>query len=724
MIFKISSIWKNNPQNSNEGLLPIRYPKDDEGLKNIKGNIIFVHGLGGDPYLTWGYENSEDTSKSELEKEKNFWPKWLAEEFPKFGVWSFGHQSPNSKRSWKLGKNFGRLNPSASRVDNAKFLMEQIIDPYYNLDKKPLIFITHSLGGLIVKEMLKMADDKRLLSILKNTLGIVFLATPHKGSQVADLVENITQLKDLLGENVSQLKTDLPELEDLTEWYKQQSVQLGINTLAFCEMYKLNVLSFWEATVVDSNSANPEVEKTVPESINKDHISITKCTKDDVVYRRVKQFIKDCNKKLEHINQNQKEHFGEVSQSLKQGDLIFFIGSGLNFRNDDNSKVLDVSKFPPTDQQIAHELTSKSHIKTDKITGFPCDICPIEPEKRPVEKAEDLKENKKCQQTIRNEHLCPVMQKIDEQRNIKPQLIDEQNLAFAKLQIRCCGQHFKETDWVERELRNLYGQDYICNKSQELLAKIIISKKSERENYPLVITTNYDCGLEKALEKCLKENDQHSNVNTIVVLYYSGDYTLHDGQITRINPTWKRYSYQYDTKSKQFQIGHITPFNQGNLDSQWLDQETLKNHPVLVKLCGGEIYQVSESQWKFAILGINSIKDFANSRILSTLVLTDFCRTHDILFLGYSATDTELQDILDTIVSPLQGREPNSKGWLINQSDIGELNKKVAHYWHNWRIDINDININKPWKTYLEELETHINSSEKYQDNNDQSQAN
>ena len=54
---------------------------------------------------------------------------------------------------------------------------------------KPLIFIAHSLGGIIVKEALILSqnDPTHLKDILPTTVGVIFLVTPHHGSKAASL---------------------------------------------------------------------------------------------------------------------------------------------------------------------------------------------------------------------------------------------------------------------------------------------------------------------------------------------------------------------------------------------------------------------------------------------------------------------------------------------------------------------------------------------------------
>ena len=54
---------------------------------------------------------------------------------------------------------------------------------------KPLIFIAHSLGGIVVKDALSLSqnDLTHLKEILPATIGVMFLGTPHHGSKTASL---------------------------------------------------------------------------------------------------------------------------------------------------------------------------------------------------------------------------------------------------------------------------------------------------------------------------------------------------------------------------------------------------------------------------------------------------------------------------------------------------------------------------------------------------------
>ncbi|KAI9686045.1 MAG: hypothetical protein M1822_004028 [Bathelium mastoideum] len=56
-------------------------------------------------------------------------------------------------------------------------------------EQKPIIFIAHSLGGIVVKDALQLSanESTHLHKIVTATIGVIFLGTPHQGSKVASL---------------------------------------------------------------------------------------------------------------------------------------------------------------------------------------------------------------------------------------------------------------------------------------------------------------------------------------------------------------------------------------------------------------------------------------------------------------------------------------------------------------------------------------------------------
>jgi hypothetical protein len=60
---------------------------------------------------------------------------------------------------------------------------------------KPVLFIVHSLGGIIVKEMLRRASrsQQHLRDIFDCTIGIMFFGTPHGGADPRGVFQRITE---------------------------------------------------------------------------------------------------------------------------------------------------------------------------------------------------------------------------------------------------------------------------------------------------------------------------------------------------------------------------------------------------------------------------------------------------------------------------------------------------------------------------------------------------
>ena len=103
----------------------------------------------------------------------------MGQDAPDVGIWSIDYEVEPS--AWK-----GNAMPLTDRATNILELLN-----VHNIGKYPIIFVTHSLGGLLVKQMFRTASDRKdqeWKNIVEKTRGIVFLATPHSGSNIANWV--------------------------------------------------------------------------------------------------------------------------------------------------------------------------------------------------------------------------------------------------------------------------------------------------------------------------------------------------------------------------------------------------------------------------------------------------------------------------------------------------------------------------------------------------------
>ena len=239
--------------------------------ENRIADIIFVHGLGGDALSTWHPQEKKETNNS--------WLGWLGNDFKNAGIWSVDYEVEAFR--WK-----GSTMPLADRATNVVDLLD-----IYEIGERPIIFITHSMGGLVVKQMLRHAYDYGNPSwkkIVEQTKGIVFLSTPHSGANIANWLQYI---KGIIGTSVSvdELQANDPRLRELNTVYRNHTQLKEIPIIVYCENEKTTGV-----LVVDQTSADPGIPGVVPIPLDENHISIAKPQSDKSrLYLRVKKFIKE-----------------------------------------------------------------------------------------------------------------------------------------------------------------------------------------------------------------------------------------------------------------------------------------------------------------------------------------------------------------------------------------------------------------------------------------------
>lgn len=288
-------------------------------------DVVFIHGLTGDSVSTWTNERA-----------RFYWPAVLADHMSanacSVRCWSLDHHAPALKSGavdhalsvWgmarrvfvssppdqgKSRKNVG--NEARARLslrDRASALRSGSMGGPERLGSRPMVFVAHSLGGLLVKAMLDEAwqaggDD---LEFVRNTRAVVFLGTPHSGSGLADFAGALEKgavsvmqgvgvpAAKLVGEfilgpsdTVKSLSPDEPELYRLEASYRRIASDHGIDTLSLFETAKMQNMVF----VVSRSSATPGVGRTVP-ATGCDHESICKPESvEDPVFREVVQVV-------------------------------------------------------------------------------------------------------------------------------------------------------------------------------------------------------------------------------------------------------------------------------------------------------------------------------------------------------------------------------------------------------------------------------------------------
>lgn len=223
-------------------------------------DVVFVHGLDGHPRNTWQQNDWEET----------YWPNLLYNDVPTFGIWSFGYDA--SSTNW-----LGAAMPIVDRATNlAQHLRSE------SLGQRPLFFVVHSLGGLVVKQMLRSAYDQRYDDpLVQNTRGIFFFATPHMGSPLANYMTWLGVYRP--SKLVKELEHSNSQLRDINSWYRANAGRLGIETIVFAETRPTKGV-----LVVDQTSSDPGITGVVPIPVDADHIEICKPGLEDLTYKSVR----------------------------------------------------------------------------------------------------------------------------------------------------------------------------------------------------------------------------------------------------------------------------------------------------------------------------------------------------------------------------------------------------------------------------------------------------
>ncbi len=229
-----------------------------EAIEDPVADLIFVHGLGGDAVGTWSLGDTPS------------WGEWLRSDFRKVAIWSLDY--PASPTDWR-----GHTMPLPDRAVNVLSLLHAS-----GLGTRPLIFIAHSLGGLLVKQMLRVASDRHL-EIRHNVVGVVFLSTPHSGSLMASLVGLVKLLAP--SDSIGDLEAHSPALRDLNQWFRDH--HQGINISVLYEARDTHGIR-----VVDPTSADPGITGVRPVPVDHDHFSICKPrSRDGNIYSMIRQFV-------------------------------------------------------------------------------------------------------------------------------------------------------------------------------------------------------------------------------------------------------------------------------------------------------------------------------------------------------------------------------------------------------------------------------------------------
>ena len=229
-------------------------------------DIVFVHGLSGDAHSTWDCGGDD-----------GFWPQWLTEDIGPCDVYCLGYGASIFEKWAKKEMDM------FERADN---VLEQFAGK--GLGQRQLVFVTHSLGGILAKMILRAsadADDEDWVAVSTATKLVIFLSTPHIGASIANIVDAVPGAS----KHIKLLGNETGMLEDLNKAYRKFCTA---NSGHVTKVYYEKHTTYKAVLVVSRESADPGIPGANPVAVDRDHISICKPKdRDDVVYRGIKRHI-------------------------------------------------------------------------------------------------------------------------------------------------------------------------------------------------------------------------------------------------------------------------------------------------------------------------------------------------------------------------------------------------------------------------------------------------
>ncbi|KAM7209925.1 hypothetical protein V8F06_014692 [Rhypophila decipiens] len=275
-------------------------------------DIVFVHGFTGHPERTWTKKanaqhfSDSPTAHESLERPAKFrrlnpfstsstpvcWPRDLVPfTVPGARVLTYGYDTHIRHR---IGAPINRN----TVYDIAWDFLVALESARRTQPLRPVLFVAHSLGGIVVKEMLRRSMGCQfgrdyLRRIFESTIGIIFFGTPHAGADPRSFLHRVVEkvIKaagfSLNEQIVNTLLPSSERLKELRDEFGPIAQNRGWVIHSFQEQLGVDGL-FGQKVVEDISSYLniPAVETT--EHIVRDHMEMCRFTGlDDIEYKKV-----------------------------------------------------------------------------------------------------------------------------------------------------------------------------------------------------------------------------------------------------------------------------------------------------------------------------------------------------------------------------------------------------------------------------------------------------
>ncbi|KAK0721186.1 hypothetical protein B0T21DRAFT_48645 [Apiosordaria backusii] len=286
------------------------------GADNVEGDIIFVHGLGGSSRKTWSWNRDPNI----------FWPSWLHHEegLSQYRVFSFGYNA-----------NFRESGTPLSILDFSKSLLVRMKaygkgrDDSAAIGLRPIVFVAHSMGGLVVKKALLLGKNHDEYSgLMSKVHGIMFLSTPHRGSSHA---ATLNSMLSVIGSSpkvyVAELNPSSTSIEDINEQFR--GICGSWQLVSLYETQQTRLSPGLKRMIVDKSSGVLGYPKEISAPLDADHHTICKYqSRLDSNYHLVIDLLRQLTEEI------RSRHSNSIHVTAKASTQVALLRSVLGIKSD------------------------------------------------------------------------------------------------------------------------------------------------------------------------------------------------------------------------------------------------------------------------------------------------------------------------------------------------------------------------------------------------------
>lgn len=205
-----------------------------------------------------------------------------------------------------------------------------------DIGSAPIIFVAHSMGGLIVKKAFILGqNDEHYRELIRAVSGIVFLSTPHRGSNLAEVLNKILSACIFAfspKQYISELNINSPTLQEINEQFR--NLAPNVSLVSFYETLK-TAIGPSQVMVLQKDSSILGYPGEISKPLDADHHDVCKYTsQQDPNYISVRNILKYLvgkhhSQDLPKIESNSVDGLYEIASAFghieaPDDDLLFF----------------------------------------------------------------------------------------------------------------------------------------------------------------------------------------------------------------------------------------------------------------------------------------------------------------------------------------------------------------------------------------------------------------